>query len=89
VVPAYTINRIIGQIPLLGQILTGGDNEGMFAATYSLKGPLADPEVSVNPLSALAPGLLRKFFGVFSDKTGDPNAPKISKPGETVQPAQP
>ena len=65
IVPAYTINRILGKIPLLGQILTGGDNEGMFAANYSLEGPVANPEVSVNPLSALAPGfkkILWRFY---------------------------
>ncbi|MDA0655640.1 MAG: AsmA-like C-terminal domain-containing protein [Proteobacteria bacterium] len=84
VVPAYTINRIIGQIPLLGQILTGGDNEGMFAATYSLKGPLADPKVSVNPLTAFAPGILRKFFGVLGAKTGNPDAPKITDPDKST-----
>jgi uncharacterized protein YhdP len=88
VVPAYTINRILGKIPVLGQILTGGDNEGMFAATYSVKGPISDPEVTVNPLSALAPGFLRKFFGVFSGKAGDPKAPEISKPDKAAQPAQ-
>ena len=79
-IPAYTLNRILGQIPLLGPILTGGDDEGLFAATYSVRGALADPDVSVNPLSALAPGLLRKFLGVFDVETGDPNAPAISEP---------
>jgi len=77
-IPVYTLNRILGQIPLLGPILTGGDDEGLFAATYSVKGALADPDVSVNPLSALAPGLLRKFLGVFNPETGDPDAPAIS-----------
>ncbi|MBL22622.1 MAG: hypothetical protein CMM48_01850 [Rhodospirillaceae bacterium] len=86
VIPAYTVNRILGQIPLLGQILTGGDNEGMFAATYSVKGPLDDPDVSVNPLSAFAPGLLRKFFGVFDSQTGDPDAPELSKPDKSPAP---
>lgn len=86
VIPAYTVNRVLGQIPILGQILTGGDNEGMFAATYSVKGPLADPDVSVNPLSAFAPGLLRKFFGVFEGETGDPNAPAISNPSDNPAP---
>ena len=79
-IPAYTLNRILGQIPLLGPILTGGDDEGLFAATYSVKGALADPDISVNPLSALAPGLLRKFLGVFDAETGDPDAPAISGP---------
>ena len=89
IVPAYTINRILGKIPLLGQILTGGDNEGMFAANYSLEGPVANPEVSVNPLSALAPGFLRKFFGVFTGTSRDPKAAEISEPGEATNPAQP
>jgi hypothetical protein len=64
VVPAYTINQVLGKIPILGQILTGGKNEGLFAANYSLSGSLENPQVSVNPLSALAPGFLRNLVGV-------------------------
>ncbi len=63
IVPAYTFNRILGAIPILGRILTGGEGEGLFAFTYEMKGALDDPEVSVNPLSALAPGFLRGLFG--------------------------
>ena len=63
VVPAYTINRVLGNIPILGPLLTGGKNEGVFAANYVVKGQLEDPRVSVNPLSALAPGFLRKLIG--------------------------
>jgi hypothetical protein len=37
----------------------------VFAARYALKGPLEDPSVSVNPLSALTPGFLREIFGLF------------------------
>jgi len=62
VVPAYTVNRVLGQIPILGRILTGGENEGIFAASYAVNGPLEDPAIAVNPLSALAPGFLRKLF---------------------------
>ncbi|WP_417453686.1 AsmA-like C-terminal domain-containing protein [Kiloniella sp.] len=63
IVPAYTINRIIGGIPILGDILTGGDGQGIVAFNYSLKGDLEEPEVSINPLSGLAPGFLRNIFG--------------------------
>ncbi len=63
VIPAYTINRILGSIPILGNILTGGKNEGLFAANYALRGRLEDPLVSVDPLSALAPGILRRLVG--------------------------
>ena len=63
VVPAYTINRVLGNIPILGPLLTGGKNEGIFAANYVVKGRLEDPRVTVNPLSALAPGFLRNLVG--------------------------
>ncbi len=69
VVPAYTINRILGSIPLLGPILTGGEGEGLLAVTYSMDGPLSDPEVNVNPLSALAPGFLRGLFSAGSSNS--------------------
>lgn len=60
VIPSYTINSMLKDVPLVGEILTGGD--GIIAATYKLSGPMEEPEVSVNPLSALAPGFLRKIF---------------------------
>jgi len=62
-VPAYTFNRVIGALPLVGNLLTGGKGEGLFAAAYRVTGPLDKPAVNVNPLSALAPGFLRNLFG--------------------------
>jgi len=64
VVPAYTVNRIIGEIPLLGPLLVGGEGEGFLAVVYEIDGKLSDPEVSVNPLSVLTPGFLRGIFGI-------------------------
>jgi hypothetical protein len=61
-VPAYTINSVLGKIPVLGPILLGGKGEGIFAANFKIAGPPADAKISVNPLSALAPGALRKLF---------------------------
>ena len=63
-VPAYTVNQILGAIPILGPILTGGEGGGVIGVVYSIQGPLDDPEISVNPLSALAPGFLRGLFEV-------------------------
>lgn len=60
VIPLSTLNKAVGQIPIIGEILTGGD--ALFAATYSMKGNSDDPKVSVNPLSVLAPGFLRKIL---------------------------
>jgi hypothetical protein len=74
VVPAASTNRVLGNIPVLGRLLTGGEGEGLFAVSYDVTGPLSQPEVSVNPLSALAPGFLRGLFGRLGDlEAGDPN----------------
>jgi len=62
VVPAYSINNFLSKIPLLGTLMTGGEGEGLFAVVYNVKGPVDDPAVSVNPLSALTPGFLRNIF---------------------------
>lgn len=60
-VPLSGVNQIIGNIPLIGDILTGGSG-GIFAATYTVKGPAENPEIFVNPLSVLAPGILRRIL---------------------------
>lgn len=72
VVPAYTLNKIVGWVPLLGDILVGEKGSGIFAATYRMYGPFAEPKVSTNPLAALAPGPLRKLFGIFDSKSKKP-----------------
>lgn len=61
-VPASGLNKFIGKIPLIGDILTGGEGGGLIAATYKLSGPAAEPVVSVNPLSVLTPGILRRIL---------------------------
>ena len=61
VAPAYALNSLLGNIPVLGELF-GGGSQGLFAANYRLSGSSDDPDVSVNPLSALAPGILRQLF---------------------------
>ena len=61
-VPAYTLNTIFDAIPILGDLLTGGEGEGLFAASFRVGGTTAEPDISVNPLSVLAPGFLRDVF---------------------------
>lgn len=62
IVPAYGLNSLLGKIPLLGTLFSGGKGGGMFALAYRVSGPAADPEVDVNMLTALIPGILRKPF---------------------------
>src|SRR5262249_16314372 len=71
IVPAYIVSEIIGEIPLIGRVITGGEGEGVFAATYTARGTLDDPQVSVNPLAALAPGFLRGLFNMLSSGSGN------------------
>jgi hypothetical protein len=61
-VPLYGINNMFGQIPIVGLFLGGGSNEGLLGITYEVTGPVGNPRLQVNPISAIAPGLLRKFF---------------------------
>jgi uncharacterized protein YhdP len=61
VAPAYALNSLIGNVPIIGQLL-GGGSQGLFAANYRLSGSSADPAVAVNPLSVLTPGILRQLF---------------------------
>ncbi|WP_374383262.1 AsmA-like C-terminal domain-containing protein [Dongia sp.] len=61
-VPAYAINSVLGNIPLIGAIIQGGEGEGLFAATYAISGNLDDPKINVNEWSALAPGFIRDLF---------------------------
>ena len=61
-IPAFGINNIAGAIPIIGQILGGGRDEGLVGITYKMFGPLDDPKVVMNPISAIAPGIFRKIF---------------------------
>ena len=62
IVPAYALNSILGNIPVIGSLLLGGEGQGLFAANYQATGSAADPQIRVNPLSALTPGFLRRLF---------------------------
>jgi uncharacterized protein YhdP len=75
IVPIYTLNRIIGQIPILGDFLTGREGEGAFAATYTIQGPRENPRIAVNPLAVLAPGFLRELFTGLAEGSLEPPEP--------------
>jgi hypothetical protein len=82
--PIYLVNAI-------GSVLTK-KGEGIFAFNYTLSGPLSDPQVSVNPLSGLAPLFLRNLLrepaptvsdgpNATPDRSGEPN-PAFQTRGE-------
>lgn len=68
VIPACGLSGVFNNVPLLGDILSGGNsNEGLFGVTYLVGGTFTKPEFKVNPISAIAPGIFRRFFD-FSPK---------------------
>ena len=60
-VPATTINKTIGAIPLLGDILVGKKSgEGIFGVSFKIKGPPKKLETSVNPIKSLTPRFITR-----------------------------
>lgn len=74
-VPAFILNTLLGKIPLLGDLLVG---DGIIGVNFAVSGLKSDPQFTVNPLSAIAPGFLRRIF----------QAPEVSipAPGEVPHP---
>jgi len=71
-VPIYGLNNMFGQIPVLGLFLGLGSNEGLIGVTYEIVGTPNKPQLRVNPISAMAPGLLRKIFEFNTGKQNNP-----------------
>jgi hypothetical protein len=61
-VPLQGLNAAIGAIPGLGQLFAGPRGEGVLGITFAVQGPMAHPQVIVNPLSLLTPGLTREMM---------------------------
>lgn len=74
-VPAYGLNNLFSRLPVLGFFLGGGPNEGLVGVTYEIVGPVSGPTLRVNPISAVAPGFLRKIFEF--REAPDPTPPAV------------
>lgn len=61
-VPLFGVNNFFQQIPILGPIVGGREGEGLIGVTFAVRGPLSQPELLVNPVSILAPGVFRTLF---------------------------
>lgn len=61
--PVYLVNGI-------GSVLTRR-GEGLFGFNYRVTGSAADPQVSVNPLSILTPGMFREIFRRAPPRVGE------------------
>ena len=60
-VPATTINKFIGSIPLLGDILVGKKTgEGVFGVSFKIKGSPKNLQTTVNPIKTLTPRFITR-----------------------------
>ncbi|MEQ9316502.1 MAG: DUF3971 domain-containing protein [Henriciella sp.] len=61
-VPSFGVNSMLGGVPIIGDLFVGREGEGIFSLTYSVRGTLDKAQVTINPLSAVTPGILRRIF---------------------------
>ncbi len=61
IIPAYTLNTFIGNIPVVGKMLRGSDGS-VFATNYNITGTTEKPVITINPLSTLAPNSIKELF---------------------------
>ena len=60
--PAIGLSRAVGVIPFVGEILGNGKDTGLFGVTFRLRGSLRNPQMEINPMSLVTPGVFRKVF---------------------------
>lgn len=70
-VPLQGLNNAFGAIPVLGELLSGPRQEGIFGVTFAIQGSMDSPQVVVHPLSVIAPGIFREMFQM------TPAAPRV------------
>jgi len=79
IVPAYGLNSILGKIPLIGGLFSGGEGKGLIGITYRIKGLTDNIQVTINPLTGLIPGFLRVLF---EGSKGKVSSVEDAKPAE-------
>lgn len=62
--PLQIVDKIISRIPVVGWILTGGDNN-LISTYFEAKGSWEDPQVKAIPVSSMAKGTLGIFQRIF------------------------
>ncbi len=64
-IPAYEVNRLLSNIPILGQILTGKSGDGVFGVSFKIKGKDNNFETTINPIRTLTPRFVQRFVEIF------------------------
>ncbi|MEO0549431.1 MAG: AsmA-like C-terminal region-containing protein [Pseudomonadota bacterium] len=84
-VPSFGVNSVLGGVPIIGDLVVGRQGEGIFSINYGVNGSLERAQVSVNPLSAVTPGILRRIF----ENPADTSIPDSLPVDPDLRPPQP
>nr|WP_286181893.1 DUF3971 domain-containing protein [Rhizobium sp. ICMP 5592] len=60
--PAYGLNRLFAEVPIVGFILGNGSDRGLIGITFRVTGTIEKSSMQINPLSIIAPGVFRQIF---------------------------
>jgi hypothetical protein len=60
--PLAGLNTMFRGLPLFGPLLTGPRGDGVFAMTFAIQGSMGAPQIIVNPLSVITPGVTREIM---------------------------
>ena len=83
-VPSFGVNSFLGGLPVIGDLFVSRQGEGMFAPTYSVRGTFERARVSINPVAAFTPGVLRR---IFENPAQPPPTPDAMLPAPPATPA--
>lgn len=64
-IPAYTLNTLLTELPIVGDIITAGSpEEGIIAANYKVQTKMKELDISFNPISVLVPNIIKNFLEI-------------------------
>jgi hypothetical protein len=77
VAPLAALDKFLTKIPVVGKIITGGDEKSLMKSYYTVKGKFSDPEISAIPFTSLT----KKVVGIFQGLLQAPQSlfPEISE----------
>ncbi len=61
-IPLYMLNTLLARIPVIGSWISGGRDDGIFMTQFILSGDRQDPDLAINPITTVTPGLMREFL---------------------------
>ncbi len=63
IIPAYTLNTLITNFPIVGDIITAGSPEdGLLGASFKIEKKEGEFDISYNPISVFVPNLFKNFL---------------------------